>query len=58
MGYDIGASASLSSGATSGNTGAKQINGGNTASSAPPWLWLGLGAMVFVAVIAWIHGKR
>jgi len=57
-GYDIGASASLSSGATSGNIGAVEQTGGNTASSTPPWIWLGLGAMVFVIAVAWIWQRR
>jgi hypothetical protein len=60
MGTDVGASASLASGATSGNTGAKQISGGNSAGSMPPWAWLGLGAMAFVALVAglWIWKNK
>jgi len=57
-GYDIGASASLSSGATSGNTGAVQISGGNSGSSMPPWVMLALAAMAFVGLVVWLKRRK
>lgn len=57
-GYDIGASASLASGATSGNIGAVQQTGGNTGSSMPPWIWLAIAGMAFVAIVAWLWRTR
>ncbi len=58
-GYDIGASASLSSGATSGNTGAVDISGGNSgAASTPNWVWLAVAATVFVIVVVFLKRGR
>lgn len=58
VGYDIGASSSQSSAATSGNTGAVQISGGNTGNNTPPWLWLALAAIGFIALVVFLKGRK
>ena len=48
-GYDIGASASTTSGAQSGQatSGSFSVTGGN---SVPVWVWIGLGVIGFLVI--------
>ncbi len=60
MGYDIGASASTSSGAQGGtiNAGDFIVGGSGGASKMPSWLLIAGGAALLLGLLFWFAFKR